>query len=168
LPAGLGGYGTFGSTTLTTSILDLAPVNGKFGLARFPFLQLAADDDVEYEISGATPGTGFTQVVMTGPLILDSARISLSFSGFTPSAGQSLTLIKGATALFDTFHNAADNKNLAEGGVFTADGMQFKITFAGGAGHDVVITRQGGAGTPTPTPGSTKFKSFVPMVARES
>ena len=53
--------------------------------------------------------------------------------------------------------------------------MQFKITYKGGAGRDVVITRQAGAATPTPTPtatptptpGQTKFKRFVPFVARD-
>ena len=74
---------------------------------------------------------------------------------------------KGATTWSAPFL-MADNKNLPEGAVFTSDSMQFKITYAGGGGHDVIITRQGGPATPTPTPGPMKFKSLVPMVARES
>ena len=177
-PAGLGGFGTFGQTIMTTAVLDLASVNGNFGLARFPFLQLAPDVTVEYEFKGATPGIGFRQVVMSGEVFLDNALLSLDFNGYQPPAGQALMLIKGATALFDTFHNAADNKNLPEGATFTADGMQFTITYKGGTGHDVVIARQAGAATPTPTPpppatptptpGQTKFKRFVPFVARDS
>ena len=161
-PATLGGYGTFGETILTLGTLDLAPVNDKFGLARFPTLQFAPNVEVYYEIAGQAPGTGFTQIVMTGQLVLDSALLNLNFTGYSPSVGQSITLVKGATALLDTFHNFGDGKDLPEGATFTASGMQFKITYLAGAGHDVVVTRVAGTGTPT------KFKRFVPFVARDS
>ena len=171
-PAGLGGYGTFGTTVLITALLDLTSVNGKFGLARFPQLLLAPDVEVDYEIKGATPGTGFTQVVTTDKVDIDSARLSLDFGSYVPAAGQSFTLIKGFTT--GTFRNVADDKPLAEGAVFTASGMQFKISY-NGAADDVVITRQGGAATPTPSPSPTstpspqmKYRDFIPMVARES
>ena len=161
-PATLGGYGTFGETILTLGTLDLAPVNDKFGLARFPTLQFAPNVEVYYEIAGPTPGTGFTQIVMAGQLVLDSALLNLNFTGYSPAVGQSITLVKGATALLDTFHNFGDGKDLPEGATFTASGMQFKITYLAGAGHDVVVTRVAGTGTPT------KFKRFVPFVARDS
>ena len=161
-PATLGGYGTFGETILTTSVLDLAPVGDKYGLARFPTLQFAPDVEVYYELSGPTPGTGFTQILVTGQLVLDSALLNLNFTGYTPAIGQAITLVKGATALLDTFHNFDDGKDLPEGSTFTTSGMQFKITYTAGAGHDVVITRV--AGTPPPP---AKFKRFVPMVARD-
>ena len=162
-PATLGGYGAFGATTMTTAVLDLASVNGNFGLARFPTLQFAPDVEVYYELSGPTPGSGFTQILMTGQLVLDSALLNLYFAGYTPAIGQAITLVKGAKALLDTFHNFDDGKDLPEGSTFTTSGMQFKITYTAGAGHDVVITRV--AGTP---PGPAKFKRFVPMVARDS
>ena len=185
--ASLGGYGTFGQTIFTGSDLHLVDVNGKYGLARFPVLQFAPDVVVDMEIAGSTPGTGFTQIVMSGEIYLDSALLRLTFRGYTPAAGQAITLVKGATDLQDTFKNFADGKNLPEGGTFTvkgqltdsgSDDLKFKITYTGGAGHDVVITRQAGAATPTPTPtptatptptpGPVKFKRFVPMVAREN
>jgi hypothetical protein len=171
----LGGYGAFGQSILTDGNLAFDSVGGKFGLARFPSLQLAPSVTVTYEIKSATPGTGFTQVVMAGEVFLDSALLSIDFNAYEPAGGQAITLIKGATGLFGTFHNAANGQNLPEGAVFTASGMQFKITYKGGAGHDVVITRQGGAATPTPSPSPTstpspqmKYKDFIPMVARES
>ena len=173
----LAGYGTFGETILTTANLAMVPVNGQFGFARFPTLQFAPDVGVVYEIKGATPGTGFTQIVMAGEIFLDDAGLLLTFGGYSPPAGQAFTLITGASGLSGTFSNAQDGKPLPEGAAFTAGGMQFKITYKGGAGHDVVITRQAGAATPTPTatptatptptPGSAKFKRFVPMVARD-
>ena len=174
----LAGYGTFGETILTTANLAMAPVNGQFGFARFPTLQFAPDVGVVYEIKGATPGTGFTQIVMAGEIFLDDAGLLLTFGGYSPPAGQAFTLITGASGLSGTFSNAQDGKPLPEGAAFTAGGMQFTITYKGGAGHDVVITRQAGAATPTPTatptatppptPGQTKFKRFVPFVAREN
>ncbi|MEO6044244.1 MAG: hypothetical protein ABIQ47_10035, partial [Tepidiformaceae bacterium] len=167
--------------------LSLVDVNGKYGFARFPVLQFAPDALVNFEIAGPTPGVGFTQILMSGQIFLDSAFLRINFRGYTPAAGQSIALIYGATDLQDTFHDFADGKNLPEGGTFTvkglltdsgSDDLKFKITYKGGAGHDVVITRQAGAATPTPTatptatptptPGQTKFKRFVPFVARDS
>ena len=178
--AGLGGYGTFGQAIMANAYLDLASIDGQFGLARFGFLQLAPDVTVQYEIKGGTPGLGFTQIEMSGEVFLGSAWLGLDFKGYQPPAGQALTLIKGATALSGTFHAATDGSNLPEGASFTVDGMQFTITYKGGAGHDVIITRQAGpatptptptatpTATPTPTPGGAKFKRYVPMVVRES
>jgi hypothetical protein len=162
----LAGYGSFGETILTTSNLSLVRVNGKFGLARFPSLQFAPDVQVNYEITGPTAGTGFTQILMNGQIVLDSAQLNLDFNGYQPPVGQSFTLVYGATALLDTFRNVANGQNLPEGAVFTADGMQFKITYKGGAGHDVIVTNLTDPSTATPHP--TKFKNFIPLIVRES
>ena len=155
---------------LALSTLDLSSVNDKYGLARFPSLQFAPDVEVDYDFSGPSAGTGFTQIAMTGPIALGSAALSLSFSGYTPAAGQSLTLVSGATKLSGTFVNAADGNDLPEGALFTTGGLQFKITYKGGAGRDVVITRQGGT-TPTPTPTvppQPNNKRVLPGLARDN
>ncbi|MEO6044243.1 MAG: hypothetical protein ABIQ47_10030 [Tepidiformaceae bacterium] len=156
-PAGLGGFGTFGQTIMTTAVLDLASVNGKFGLARFPQLLLAQDVEVDYEIGGPVPGTGFTQLVTTDQVDIAGARLSLDFGSYVPAPGQSFTLVKGFTT--GTFRNIADDRTLAEGALFTASGMQFKISY-NGAANDVVITRQGDSPP-------VKFKRFVPMVSSD-
>ncbi len=170
----LAGYGSFGETILTSSVLSLASLNGKFGFARFPSLQFGPDVGVEFEIKGPTPGLGFTQILMSGQIVLDNALLDLDFGLYKPPVGQSLVLVYGATALLDTFHNAADGKNLPEGATFNVKGplsdspgstdMKFKITYKGGAGHDVVITR---LADPV-TPGPAAFKRYLPMVAREN
>jgi autotransporter-associated beta strand protein len=163
----LGGFGTFGPTIVTDGNLALDSVRGQFGLARFPSLQLAPSATLTYEIKGATPGTGFTQLVVNGDTFLDSALLSVDFNGYQPATGQSITLLTGATALFDTFRNAADESLLPEGAVLSASGMKFTITYKGGTGRDVVITRQAGTpATPGPTPKPTlPFKRFLPMVS---
>ena len=171
-PSALGGFGMFGKSYLTIAILDLNSVNGNFGLARFPFLQLAPSVTVDYEVNGMVPGQGFTQVVVDGVLILDNALLSLNLDGFKPPVGQPLVLIKGATALFETFRNVVDGMSLREGSTFTVDGMTFKISYQAGAGHDVVVTRQADANSPSPTPaptsvptGKLNYNRYLPFVA---
>ena len=187
----LAGYGSFGETILTTSALALTAINGKFGLARFPGLQFAPDVLVNFELNGPTPGLGFTQILMSGQIVIDHASLKLDFGGYQPPAGQSFTLVYGATALLDTFKNVTNGQDLLEGATFTVSGpvaMQFKITYKGGAGNDVVITRLAAPATPapspspsqtpsptvsptpspTPAPGSRPNKRYLPMVASES
>lgn len=172
----LGGYGAFGPTIVTDANLSLDSLNGTFGFARFPTLQLAPSATVTFEVKGSTPGVGFTQVVVTGDTFLDNALLSIDFNGFEPAAGQPLTLIKGGQSLFDTFRNAADSEQLPEGASFVADKMTFTISYKGGAGKDVVITRSGSAASPTPSPTATptgtpkpggQFKRIVPMVSND-
>lgn len=172
----LGGYGTFGPTIMTDGNLSLDSLNGTFGFARFPTLQLAPTATVTYEFKGSTPGVGFTQVVVIGDTFLDNALLSIDFNGFEPAPGQRLTLIKGGQALFDTFRNAADSAPLPEGASFVADKMTFTISYKGGTGRDVVITRSGSTASPTPSPTATptgtpkpagQFKRVVPMVSND-
>lgn len=143
-----------------------------FGLARFPFLQLAPNVTVDYEVNGTVPGRGFTQVVVDGLLILDNALLSLNLDGCKPPIGQPLVLIRGATALFATFRNAVDGISLPEGSTFTVDSMTFKISYQAGAGHDVVVTRQADTSSPGPTPaptpvptGKLNYERYLPFVA---
>ena len=133
---------------------------------------------VTFEIKGPPPRIGFTQVVVAGETFLDNALLSVDFNGYELPVGQSLVLLKGGTASFDTFRNAANATALPEGATFTADGMKFTISYKGGAGRDVVITRlasgPGATATPTatPTPTSTpkpplQFKRTIPMVSSD-
>ncbi|MBI2767322.1 MAG: hypothetical protein HYX53_15605 [Chloroflexi bacterium] len=166
--ATLAGHGAWGDTILTTSRLNLERINGNHGLARFPALQFAPDVHVAFTIDGPQAGVDFTQILMSGQIVLDNAILELDFGNYSPPAGQAITLVKGATALLDTF------KNLPEGAKFSVGNLNFKITYVGGAGgRDVVITSQGATATPTPTPtatptpvpGSKPYKRYLPMVA---
>jgi hypothetical protein len=168
----LGGHGTFGDTIITTGYLRLSAVLGQQGFARFPTLQLAPDVLVDYQIDGPTAGVDFTQVVMTGQIVLDGAYLRLDFGAFLPAVGQKFTLVKGATALLDTFHDFRGGAELKEGDTFTIPppvigagnpDLEFSITYKGGAGHDVVVTRLAG---PVVTP--PMYKRFLPMVAHDN
>jgi autotransporter-associated beta strand protein len=65
-------------------------------------------------------------------------RLTVSLAeGFTPTLGQQFTLVHNLTTnpVQGTF------SGLSEGATFTVDGFTFQITYKGGAGNDVVLTR---------------------------
>jgi len=179
----LAGFGQFGDTILTDATLDFRANDdySSFGLARFPNLQFAPSVNVRYRITGPIAGSGFSQIVLTGQLVLDNAKLDLDFADYTPPVGQSFTLVTGASALLDTFaFPALADPQLSEGEVFDVGALKFKITYQGGAsGHDVIITRQAAAGatptatatatpTTTPSPSPLKFRRFLPFVVKEN
>jgi len=88
------------------------------------------------ELNGATAGPGYDQVNTIGTVSLGGGTLSVSL-GFTPNVRESFTIINndGADAVVGTF------SGLAEGATFTINGMLFQITYAGGTGNDVVLTR---------------------------
>jgi uncharacterized protein with beta-barrel porin domain len=119
-----GGIVMPGTNSTTTGILSSGAVTlhsgGSFNVA----------------INGTTAGTGYDQLVASGKVNLASANLNVTL-GFTPAVGNAFTLIKNnsGTAIIGTFNG------LAEGASIVINGMTFKISYLGGAGHDVVITR---------------------------
>lgn len=99
-------------------------------------IQYASGSTYVVELNGATAGSGYDQVNTTGTVSLGGSTLSVSL-GFTPSVGQSFTIIKndGADAVIGTFNG------LAEGATFSLSGMLFQISYVGGEGNDVVLTR---------------------------
>ena len=96
------------------------------------------------ELDGATACTGYDQLVVSGTVTLDDGNTPptqgilsvIVDSGFKPTAGQTFTIIKnnGGKAVTDTF------SGLSEGSTITVSGYVLKISYVGGAGHDVVLT----------------------------
>ncbi len=97
------------------------------------------------QINGATVGTQFDQL-KTGQLVLGSAahpKLDVRL-GFTPNVGQSfrIVLVTGNTLLpANQFFRDLQGNDLPEGASFLVDGLSFTITYKGGNGNDVVITR---------------------------
>jgi len=86
------------------------------------------------EIGGATACTGYDQLQVSGSTTI-SGTLQISFvNGFTPTVGQSFTLISNSGSLSGTFNG------LADGETFTSGGATFQITYTGGSGNDVVVT----------------------------
>jgi hypothetical protein len=98
---------------------------------------LNAATTVSILLNGLAVGSGYSQLVVGGPLDLGGSTLSLTF-GFVPPVGSSFEILSntGSAPIRGTFNG------LAEGAVFTASGYQFQITYQGGTSRNsVVLTR---------------------------
>ena len=99
-------------------------------------LSLATGSTFNEELGGTTAGHRYDQTVIPagGTVALDSATLNISFLGsFLPKVGQHFTIInnQSGSSVIGTF---------SQGSTFVFDGYTFGINYAGGAGHDVVLT----------------------------
>ncbi len=98
-----------------------------------------------FEVGGKTACSEHDQIVISGTvadsLVIDSATALLDvsqYNGFVPKAGDSFVIISQAGTQAVNGHF----KDLAEGAVFTTQGVTYKISYAGGDGNDVTLTVQ--------------------------
>ncbi|MBS0346675.1 MAG: DUF4347 domain-containing protein [Proteobacteria bacterium] len=88
-------------------------------------------------------------VVQNGAVTLTGSTLSFTLkTGYVPTVGDHLTLIdnQGSSAVVGTF------SGLAEGSTLTVGNASFQISYVGGTGNDVVLTRLAPpADPPTPT-----------------
>jgi autotransporter-associated beta strand protein len=127
----LGGTGTVNAVTVNGGGA-LAP-GGSPGIINTGNLTLTAASTLAIEINGATVGTQYDQVNVTGTVNLGGATLSVTL-GFVPAAGTVFTIVNndGADAVTGTF------AGLAEGATFTVGGTQFRISYVGS--NDVTLT----------------------------
>src|SRR5208337_1582304 len=141
----LGGHGSFGDVVTsggTVGAGGLSSFNQNIPdteIANVASLTLNSSATFQAQANSITPGSGYSQVIVSGAVALNGATLSLpsyapNGNAFVP--GSSLTLIKGATSLTGTFNG------LPEGAILYVAGVKFKITYQGGAGGlDVVLNR---------------------------
>lgn len=93
-------------------------------------------DSLVVELEGTTAGSEYDQLSVNGNITLRSPALDSSL-GFTPSAGQEFVIIDndGTDAVQGTFDG------LSEGQSFNIEGKRFHITYRGGDGNDVVLSR---------------------------
>jgi autotransporter-associated beta strand protein len=105
----LAGTGTAGGNVVITSGGTLAPGNSPGILNIVGDLTLNSGSTSNFEINGTTPGTLYDQVVVGGTATL-GGTLNLLF-GFTPSNGDTFTLIDAATITgdFDSVVNSLGN-----------------------------------------------------------
>ncbi len=125
-----------------------------------------SDGSHSLTVSGAAvlgAGSTFSAIVSGPPLVVGGlVRIegaTLSTDGSTPNPGHALTLIRnqGIAPVAGSF------AGLPEGATFVAAGQTFRISYAGGAGNDVVLTVVTG-GTVTLTAGRDRLASGMRVV----
>lgn len=154
--ATLSGTSTFSTAVTIQSGGTIAPGNspGKISTGN---LTLASGSTASMEINGTTAGTLYDQIEVTGTVTISGATLNATV-GYTSAGGDSYILIDndGADAVTGTF------SGLAEGASLTIGGAQFTISYAGGTGNDVVLTRvasasSGGDGVMSGSEGSDRL-----------
>ena len=130
----LGGDGKVPATTVQSGGV-LSPGDSP-GTLTAGSLSLATGSTFNEELGGTTAGTQYDQTVIPagGTVALDGPTLNISFlAGFLPTVGEQFTIInnQSGSGVIGTF---------SQGSTYTFDGYTFGINYAGGAGHDVVLT----------------------------
>jgi hypothetical protein len=129
--------GTFtvgGTLTISAAGAVLSPGYSP-GIINSGNLSLSAGSNVNIELNGTTPGTGYDQLNVTGTVSLGNANLNVT-TGFTPAIGNTFTIVNndGADAVTGIFNE------LPEATVFYIASNAFRISYVGGDGNDVVLT----------------------------
>jgi uncharacterized repeat protein (TIGR01451 family) len=135
--ATLSGTGTVGTVTAVSGgHVAPGPGAGLPGILTATALTLPSGSTFNAVLNGTTAGSGYSQLSASGTINITGSALNVSL-GFTPAIGNSFTIIKntGAGAIVGTFNGLAQNST------FTQNGMGFRISYTGGNGHDVVLTR---------------------------
>ena len=106
------------------------------GLLKSGNVALNATSQFEAEMNGTSAGVNYDQLSVTGTVNLGDATFAAKL-GFSSAVSNQFVLIAndGNEAVTGKF------KNLAEGAPLIIGGAQFKITYQGGDGNDVVLTQ---------------------------
>jgi autotransporter-associated beta strand protein len=141
----LQGLGTVGLIEMLGATATLAPgvtpsflVTGSGILTCSNFNVGAVQDGVLFvELNGTTPGSGHDQINVRGSVRLTGLTLQGSL-GFASAIGQQFTIINndGTDPVQGTFDGLDQNASLYLGG------ERFTISYTGGTGNDVVLTRQ--------------------------
>lgn len=129
----LGGTGSVNGSVNVQSGGSLAPGLSP-GLLSTGNTSLNAGAAFVAEINGATAGSQYDQLGVTGSVALGNANLSLTGS-YSPLLGNTFVLINndGSDAIAGTFNG------LAQGASFNFNGAPMRISYVGGTGNDVVL-----------------------------
>jgi autotransporter-associated beta strand protein len=131
----LSGGGTIG-TLLVKSGATFAPDSATTNIFKTGNATFSAGSTFAVTLNGTNAGTDYDQLSATGKVNVAGATLNVNL-GFTPAIGNAFTLIQndGTDAVVGTF------AGLQEGATHVFDGMTFQISYKGGTGNDVVLTR---------------------------
>jgi fibronectin-binding autotransporter adhesin len=143
------GTGSVASVTMNGGTLN--PGDGPGILHVQGNFNASAGATCQFDLNGATAGSGYDQVQVNGTVTLNNTTLNVQ-PNFAITVGLPFILIAndGSDAIVGTF------AGLPEGAVFQAGGQYFSISYQAGAGNnDVVLTRV----NPPPPPG--QFSSIA-------
>ena len=103
--ATLSGIGSVGPVTSSGGII--APGDDAPGILTVAGLDLTSGTQFDVDLDGNSAGTGYGQVISTGPVDLASATLDATVFGYTPAAGDRLALIQNnsGSGISGTFTN---------------------------------------------------------------
>jgi autotransporter-associated beta strand protein len=133
----LAGSGNVGAVTVSSGGTLAPGTSSDTAILSTANVALGSGAAFNVVLGGLTPGSGgYDQLNVTGTVNLGSSTLNVSVT-FPVAVGNSFTIINndGTDAIVGTFHG------LAEGATFVVSGMTFQITYRGGDGNDVVVTR---------------------------
>ena len=138
--SGFGGTGTVGNVTITQGAISAGTLQSPTGILSTKNLNFTANGNYAVKIAGTTPGAnGHDQLNVTGTVTLSNARLApIPWNNFRPAIGDNFIILRndGTDAISGIFLNAP------EGAVFGgALNTAFRITYHGGDGNDIAITR---------------------------
>jgi len=144
LGATLTGGGTVGHVSCAEGFTGQIPriIPGQLGTGRLTTsnLNMSVVAYLALQLNGTAAGTNYGQVRVRGSVGITNAALDLTVNaGFKPALGQSFVIIDndGNDPVLGEF------RFLPEGTLFNGGGYPFRISYMGGTGNDVVLTRVG-------------------------
>jgi len=140
-PGELRGTGTVGETKILSGAVSPGTLTSPRGILNIKnSLNFTANGNYICEIGGTTPGAaGHDQLNVVGTVSLNNARLLLPpFGGYRPAIGDSFVILRndGNEPVNGTFQERPENS------IFDiTPNFAFRITYRGGDGNDIVITR---------------------------
>ena len=140
--------GTLGGSGTAGAVADNANVNPGLGttttILNTGDLSFGTGGKLTVALNGTIAGTDYDQLNVTGNIDLTGGILQGSV-GYTPAAGDTYTIIHNVndtpiTGMLSTIINNTV-VSLPEGAGVVIDGVQFVISYMGGAGNDVTLTR---------------------------
>ncbi|QEL16368.1 beta strand repeat-containing protein [Limnoglobus roseus] len=112
---------------------NLNPAGAATGVFTTPAVTFTGGGGLSVTLNGTSPGGGYDQLAATGPVALNGATLTVA-TPFAAPPGSQFTIVS-APALSGTF------AGLPEGATVVVGTQQFTISYVGGTGHSVVLTR---------------------------
>ncbi|HSB27099.1 MAG TPA: Calx-beta domain-containing protein, partial [Pyrinomonadaceae bacterium] len=140
----LGGTGRVGAINATGGVLR--PGSALPGILNSGNIDLAPTTSFIVDLDGILAGSQYRQLNVNGTVNLGGSVLDAS-ANFQSTIGDSFTIINndGNDAVVGTFNG------LAEGATLMLGGLPFMISYQGGTGNDVVLTRIAAAEPPPPS-----------------
>ncbi|HZI87854.1 MAG TPA: Calx-beta domain-containing protein, partial [Pyrinomonadaceae bacterium] len=130
----LGGTGVVGTISATGGAVR--PGASIPGILNSGNVTLASTSSFVVDLNGTIPGAGYRQLNVSGTVSLGNSVLDAS-ANFQSAVGDTFTIINnnGGDSIVGTF------MGLPEGATLTLGGLPFDISYQGGTGNDVVLTR---------------------------